>query len=91
MTGVVEGNDKTRVILKSPREATSRYVAVGQTIANGEVLVKRVKFSSDADPIVIFEQNGVEIAIEVGSMPVSEEEINILTPPPPSINAFNSI
>ncbi len=91
VTGVLQAGNKTRVILKAPSEPTSRYVTVGQTIANGEVLVKRVKFSPDTDPIVIFEQNGVEIAIEVGSMPIPEEGVNIITPPPPAINAFNPV
>ncbi|MGB3532783.1 MAG: hypothetical protein WBA13_04610 [Microcoleaceae cyanobacterium] len=91
VTGVVRTGSSTRVILKAPREATSRYVTVGQTIANGQVLVKRVKFSQGSDPIVIFEQNGVEVAVEVGSVPQTEEELNNMVPPPPSINAFNQV
>ena len=90
VTGVVRTGNNTRVILKAPTEPTSRYVTVGQTIANGQVLVKRVKFSQQSDPIVIFEQNGVEVAVEVGSMPMTEE-LNNIVPPPPTINAFNKM
>jgi hypothetical protein len=91
VTGVVRSGNQTRVILKAPTEPTSRYVTVGQTIANGEVLVKRVKFSPESDPIVIFEQNGVEVARVVGSMPQAQEELNLTVPPPPTINAFNKV
>jgi|GEM_PF-388089 hypothetical protein len=91
VTGVVRTGSQTRVILKAPTEPTSRYVSVGQTVANGEVLVKRVKFSPESDPIVIFEQNGVEVARVVGSTPQTEEEVNLTVPPPPTVNAFNKV
>jgi hypothetical protein len=83
VTGVVKTDTDTKVIVKAPNEPTSRYVSVGQRIANGQVLVKRVKFSPDSDPIVIFEQNGVEIARMVGetSQPPGESANMIVMPP----------
>ncbi len=91
VTGVMQAGEQTRVILKAPSEPTSRYVNVGQRVANGEVLVKRVKFSAGSEPIVIFEQNGVEVAVEVGTTPPpADEQLNLIIPPAPTINAFNA-
>ena len=83
VTGVVKTDTDTKVIVKAPNEPTSRYVSVGQRIANGQVLIKRVKFSPDSDPIVIFEQNGVEIAKMVGetAQPPGGDANMIVMPP----------
>jgi len=80
VTGVMQVGDETRIILKAPTEPTSRYVSVGQRIANGQVLVKRVKFNVGSDPIVIFEQNGVEVAVEVGTFEQTDEQLNFMQP-----------
>lgn len=69
--------NQTKIILKAPNEPTSRYVAVGQRVSNGQVLVKRVKFDTRGEPIVIFEQNGIEIAKSVGALnPPTDQKIN---------------
>jgi len=88
VTGVMQVGDETRVILKAPTEPTSRYVSVGQTVANGQVLVKRVKFNVGSEPIVIFEQNGVEVAVEVGTFEQTDEQQNLIQPSEPSINTM---
>ncbi|MGF1492561.1 MAG: hypothetical protein ACFBSC_08930 [Microcoleaceae cyanobacterium] len=90
VTGVVQAKAGTQVILKAPAEPTSRYVSVGSRVANGQVLVKRVKFSEGSDPIVIFEQNGVEIAVAVGEVQAPPENLNELVPPPPIVNALQT-
>lgn len=66
ITGVVVVGGVPQVIVQAPNEATSRYVEVGQRIANGQVLVKRVEMNSGSEPVVILEQNGVEVARLVG-------------------------
>ncbi len=77
VTGVLQVGNQTKVILKAPEEPTSRYVNVGQRVSNGEVLVKRVKFDTGGEPIVIFEQNGIEIAKSVGAInPPADKQIN---------------
>lgn len=88
VTGVLRTGDDTRIIVKAPNEPTSRYVSVGQRIAGGEVLIKRVKFSRDSDPIVIFEQNGIEVARMVGEVsgPFGDEANTIVMPQ--TINNF---
>jgi hypothetical protein len=52
--------------VKARNEPTSRYIKVGQRIASGQVLIKRVDFPSGGDPVVILEENGVEVAKIVG-------------------------
>ncbi|MEB3359524.1 MAG: hypothetical protein VKK04_22555 [Synechococcales bacterium] len=67
VSGVVEVGGRTNIIVQVPNERTSRYVGVGETLANGQVLVKRVESSPGGDPLVILEQNGREVIRTVGS------------------------
>ncbi|OCQ92215.1 hypothetical protein BCD67_04500 [Oscillatoriales cyanobacterium USR001] len=69
ISGVVKVGNEIFVIAKAPSEATSRYVKVGQRIANGQVLIKRVVFKPGQDPVVILEENGVEVSKVVGEKP----------------------
>ncbi len=74
VSGVVKVGNQTQVIVKVPNEPTSRYVKIGQRLSNGQVLVKRVDLKEGADPIVILEQNGVEVAKAVGEKPPSPQQ-----------------
>ena len=76
VTGVLQVGNQTKIILKAPTEPTTRYVNVGQRVSNGQVLVKRVKFDTGGEPIVIFEQNGIEIAKSVGAIPPADPKVN---------------
>jgi hypothetical protein len=71
VTGVIVVAGVPQAIIQAPNEATSRYVQAGQRISNGQVLVKRIEMNNGSDPIVILEQNGVEVARAVGSPPVA--------------------
>ncbi len=74
VSGVVQVGSQKQIIVKVPTEPTSRYVKIGQRLANGQVLVKRVDLKKGAEPVVVFEQSGVEISKEVGSKPITAEE-----------------
>lgn len=65
VTGVIEVGNQIQIIAKAPNEPASRYIKVGQKIANGQVTVKRVEQDS-GEPIVILEQNGIEVRKIVG-------------------------
>lgn len=73
VSGVVRVGSENYAILNAPTEPTSRYVRVGQRIANNRVLVKRIEFGG-GEPQVILEQNGIEVARPVGGMDDSMEE-----------------
>lgn len=66
VSGVVLVRGVAEAIVKAPNEATSRYVRAGQRLSNGQILVKRIEVNSGSDPVVILEQNGVEVARGVG-------------------------
>jgi hypothetical protein len=66
VTGVVVVAGVPQAIVKAPNEATSRYVQAGQRLSNGQVLVKRIEVSTGGEPIVVLEQNGVEVSRTVG-------------------------
>jgi len=72
VTGVVTVGGRNYAIVQSPDEPTGRYVAVGQRIAGGQVLVKRIEMGG-SEPIVVLEQNGIEVARSVGVPPTSQE------------------
>lgn len=65
ISGVVEVGGRRNVIVKVPDEHTSRYVAVGERMGNGTVLVKRVEMG--LEPVVILEQGGREIVRSIGA------------------------
>lgn len=66
VSGVMIVAGVPQAIVKAPNEETSRYVRVGQRVSNGQVLVKRIEMNNGSDPVVIFEENGVEVARTVG-------------------------
>jgi hypothetical protein len=70
VTGVVTIGNRNYAIVQSPDEPTGRYVAAGQRVAGGAVLVKRIDMRGN-EPVVVLEQNGVEVSHSVG---LREEE-----------------
>ncbi|MEB3293118.1 MAG: hypothetical protein VKJ24_08150 [Synechococcales bacterium] len=67
VTGVVNIGGNVQAIVKAPNEPTSRYVSVGQRLSNGQILVKRIILTPGTDPVVILEENGVEVARSLGA------------------------
>ncbi|MGB3200197.1 MAG: hypothetical protein WBA99_04800 [Nodosilinea sp.] len=59
------GNENFAVVETA---AGSQYVRAGQRVANGQVLVKRIEVRG-SDPVVVFEQNGIEVSRPVGAAP----------------------
>lgn len=68
VTGVVVVGGTPQAIIIAPGDGTSRYVSQGQRIAGGRVLVKRID-ARGSEPVVILEENGVEVARSVGEKP----------------------
>jgi Tfp pilus assembly protein PilP len=66
VTGVVQVGQKVSAIIKAPQEASSRYVSEGEYLAGG-ILVKRIELGTREEPLIVLEQNGVEIIKSVGS------------------------
>lgn len=66
VTGVVQIGNVPYAIVNAPNEPSSRYVRTGQLLSNGEVLVKRIELYQGSEPVVVFEQNGVEVVTAVG-------------------------
>lgn len=61
VSGVVQVGSKWNVIVKEPNAGSSRYVAVGDYLENGKVLVKQIVATGNSSPVVVLQQNGVEI------------------------------
>lgn len=66
VSGIALVNGEPRAIVKAPDETVSRSVTAGDRLSNGQVLVKRIEISS-AEPVVILEQYGTEVAVGVGT------------------------
>lgn len=67
IAGVIDIDGTVKAIIQAPEEKSSRYIAEGQYIANGKVLVKRID-SYSSTPIVVLEQYGQEVIKEVGEV-----------------------
>lgn len=67
VSGVVQLGNVPYAIVNAPNESHPRYVRAGQRLSNGEVLVKRIEMRPNADPVVVFEQFGVEVVTAVGT------------------------
>lgn len=66
VTGTIEISGTIFAIVSASGESTSRYVKAGQLISNGKVLVKRIDTNAEP-PIVVLQQNGVEVLRPVGA------------------------
>jgi hypothetical protein len=87
VTGVVRVGGVNQAIVIAPNEPTTRYVRVGQRLSNGQVLVKRIDLNQGADPVVILEQNGVEVSKAVGEAPAGGENQQAQVPQETTISA----
>lgn len=74
VTGILLVGKEPEAIIKVPNEPTSRYVQVGQRLFNGGVLVKRIEMNQGSNPLVIFEQYGIEVARAVGEKPINSSK-----------------
>lgn len=82
VTGVVQVGSQVFAIVKAPNEPTSRYVQEGQSLANGQVLVKRIEVNT-VEPLVVLEQSGVEITKMVTGVVETAEAANLALFSPP--------
>ena len=67
VSGVVVVGSVAHAIVKAPNETSSRHLQVGQRLANGQVLIKRIELKTGFDPIIILEENGIEVAKAIGA------------------------
>lgn len=84
VSGVMTIGNQNFAVVQTP--AGSQYVRAGQRISNGQVLVKRIDMRG-SDPMVVLEENGIEVSRPVGAPPVGDVAVNGapspgLAPPP---------
>jgi hypothetical protein len=70
VTGVLQVGGVPRAIIQAPGEPTSRTVSIGDSLSNGQLYVKNIDMSNSAEPVVIFQQGGLEFSVAVGREPV---------------------
>jgi hypothetical protein len=66
ISGMIDVEGKTQVIVKLPNETFSRYVNVGSRIADSNILVKRVEDPEGGSPTIVLEEVGVEVSRKIG-------------------------
>ncbi len=66
ITGVVQVAGKWTAIVQEPN-STPRYVQVGDAIANGRIVLKRITMSAGGNPTIILMENGKEVIKSLGS------------------------
>jgi hypothetical protein len=90
VTGIVQINGERYAIVDAPGEPTSRYVRPGDRLSNGRILVKRIDTRPGSEPVLVLEENGIEVARPVGgsapgNSPVEEAPAADLPSLPPAI------
>jgi hypothetical protein len=77
VSGVIEVAGTTQVIVKLASESFSRYIEVGDRVANGRVLIKRVEGQNTLSPTVVLEEVGIEVPRKIGdrSIPVAPDTL----------------
>ncbi|MEM9539830.1 MAG: hypothetical protein AAGA60_09990 [Cyanobacteria bacterium P01_E01_bin.42] len=68
VTGVVNLGGSTKAIVQD-EEGQSRYVSPGEYLGSGQVLVKRIEMNRGPQPVVVFEELGMEVMRAVGEPP----------------------
>jgi hypothetical protein len=68
VSGVVQIGDRLSAIVELPGEGISRYVSVGDTLANGRIVIRRIEMNENQEPRVILLKDGVEIVKTVGGV-----------------------
>jgi hypothetical protein len=72
VSGVIEVEGKTQVIIKLPNESFSRYVNVGEKIANSNIVVKRIEDRGTISPTIVLSEGGTEVSHKIGDKPASQ-------------------
>jgi len=67
ITGALQVQGRWSIIVREPDSQSSRYVSAGDRLANGRVLVKQIIARAGSDPVVILQQNGVNVTKSLGS------------------------
>jgi hypothetical protein len=70
VTGVVNLGGSMKAIVQDG-DGKSRYVSPGEYLGSGQVLVKRIEMNRGPQPIVIFEELGIEVTRAVGEPPAN--------------------
>lgn len=65
LTGVIQTGNKLSAIVQDS-DGSSRYIQVGESLANGQVTVKKINLNAAGDPSIVLSQNGVELIKTVG-------------------------
>ncbi len=72
VSGVIEVDGKTQVIVKLPNESFSRYVNVGDRIASSNIIVKRIEDRGTISPTIVLSEGGAEVSHKIGEKPASQ-------------------
>jgi hypothetical protein len=65
ISGVMQVGNKTMVIAKAEYDNSARYLQAGDALAGGQVHIKSIQVSSQGEPTIVLEQNGVEVTKSV--------------------------
>ncbi|MBW4524204.1 MAG: hypothetical protein KME18_03280 [Phormidium tanganyikae FI6-MK23] len=65
LTGVIQTGSQLSAIVQDS-DGSSRYVRVGESLASGQVTVKKINLNRAGDPSIVLLQNGVELIKTVG-------------------------
>lgn len=72
VSGIIQLPTTAIAIVQAPGERTVRSVQAGDTISNGQVLVKAI-YANPENPLVILEQHGIQVMKKLGQQATSPD------------------
>jgi len=65
LTGVIQTGSQLSAIVQDA-DGSSRYVQAGETLANGQVVIKKINLNSAGNPSIVLLENRIELIKRVG-------------------------
>jgi len=76
--GMIQIGAQTSIFVKAPGERFTRYVSTGQHLSDGRVLVKHIEPASGLGPIVVLEEDGIEVVRSITeTLPTSSSQATL--------------
>ncbi len=69
ISGMMQLGNSWSALVRVPNESDYRYVVEGEFLAGGEVMVKQIGLDANRQPLVILEENGLEVTKVVNLEP----------------------
>ena len=72
--GLIQTSKGTAMFYRLPQQSNISIAQIGEKIIGGEVYVKRIELTQKANPIVVLEEDGIEVTRMIGEKNISTNQ-----------------